>query len=359
MLSEVTTYSDSGLSNHPEAHSGSATTSIADELGLLKLEDKNNRVGNPFTVNTGADCSDPYQCHQVNQASNNFFETFEYLSQTRLSLLNNQDSDTSEDENIEGFCFQVSTSPEQAKFLSGSDACYVSTKGIVEQMEVKPKLKPEYPLSLKNWLECASKEVSAQNPPLVLLLDLDESVLSTKKFFVRINTELGFPLKGKNYGKEEYVTVYIDENAFKQLAAFSRRGHRIHVMTTNTYVYEDIHRLFEKFEIALPEDNYHNRETMLRYFALNIGFTEQRVSKWDFSDLGFAQGFITQHGFTKPQYFEKFDFLNQALLYDDKTEHESEHSFYIQAEICKPFPDLSAGKNSGSMVNLLANQRYV
>ena len=162
-------------------------------------------------------------------------------------------------------------------------------------------LKFQFPSTKEEWLNSASSKVSASNPILTLLLDLDKAVLHLGEEYERFKFEVQIADR----------TFFIDENAFKELKRFQHRGHHIIVITAASYTYDEISTLFRRFDITLEEERYVNRRDLFIF------------------------------GKSKSHFIDMLEFHEESLLIDDKPFNKPTNCHFIQVSPESDFPKLS------------------
>ncbi|MCL1078079.1 hypothetical protein D5R81_08620 [Parashewanella spongiae] len=160
--------------------------------------------------------------------------------------------------------------------------------------------------SNKIWLAKARLRVSESNPPLTLLLDLDETVIFYGSAHRRFNK--AFKLLSEEH---RGGTVYFDPKAMENLLAFQSNGHEIMIITQGGYLYSDIKMLFATQGIFIEDDAYYNKV-----------------------DIG------SKHG-DKKYYIDRHEFNHETLLIDDKMHNEPTYTHFLLSGPTIPFPSLT------------------
>ncbi|RYV02050.1 hypothetical protein SOPP22_10760 [Shewanella sp. OPT22] len=158
--------------------------------------------------------------------------------------------------------------------------------------------KGEEPKTISDWIIRANEDVSIDNPPLTLILDLDDTVLSKNK-------SCSFDTLDSLHGG-----TYFNLTAMKQISAFQKRGHKIKVLTNSQYLFRRIESAFSRYGVTLEKKNYFNVESKAR------------------------------NGLSKGDFLDKYSFNKSCLHVDDLTSNESRKTHFYHVTGASPFPEL-------------------
>ncbi|MCL1076782.1 hypothetical protein D5R81_01480 [Parashewanella spongiae] len=204
--------------------------------------------------------------------------------------------------------------PEVNRFFQPSKAYVHRCKAVKTQQDVTQEkkrllenegaieLEYQYPETKEEWLERAALFVSDINPPLTMILDLDETLLSLGKAYGRFNEEF--------VTQNGRLTFYYDYKALREVAAIQSKGHKILVMTHATYSYSEIKFLFYTVGIELKQAEYFNAP----YF----------------------KGFDT----AKADFLDDAGFKHESMLFDDQKYNKPNDCHFYLISKGEPFPTL-------------------